>query len=67
MGQARDRGPFEVRKAQSIARKAEEAERRRLAEEAAEAALTPAQRAARDRRRNRAGLLFAAVNTLLRS
>lgn len=66
MGDAKKRGDFETRKAQSIARKAEEAERRRQAEEAAEAALTPAQRQARDRRRNRAGLLFAAVNTLLR-
>lgn len=63
MGDAKKRGDFETRKAQSIARKAEEAERRRLAEIAAEAALTPEQR----RRRARAGLLMATVNTLLRS
>lgn len=57
MGQAKIRGSFEVRKQEGEARR--EVEARRLEEEriAAEAALTPAQRA----KRQRASLLFGAI------
>lgn len=57
MGDAKKRGPREARVAQAIARNAEQAERRRLAEEAAEAALTPEQR----RKRAKARLLMSAI------
>jgi hypothetical protein len=57
MGDAKKRGDFGARKAQSITRRAEEAEARRQAEAAREAAMTPEQR----RKRAKARLLMAAI------
>lgn len=61
MGDAKKRGPREIRVAQAIKRNEEAAERRRIAELEAEAQLTPEQR----RRRNRAGLLMASLPMFL--
>ena len=61
MGDAKKRGPREVRVAQAIKRNEEATERRRIAELEAEARLTPEQR----RRRNRAGLLMASLPMFL--
>lgn len=61
MGQAKLRGPRELRVEQSI-QKAEEAEERRLKEIAErEAAMTPAEKRARSRARKKANMLLTAM------
>jgi hypothetical protein len=47
MGQAKARGPFEVRKAEGEAKRQADAHRREVARAAYEASLTPAQRESR--------------------